>query len=137
VENAPEIQEGRVSVENKLPIMKILSSMKEEETDLKKDRRLTRNQLRKDNSLEVYFYSNFEDELVRACFQAAKYRFNFPEVTQTLDGLTAKISDKVHYGQKRAVVLPLPAIELNSFKHRILVECLKIQLRKRSFILVE
>ena len=69
--------------------------------------------------------------------RVAKYRYTISETSKTINELASKVSNRIHSGITIATVQPFPTIPFNSQKHRIFIECLKLQFRKRKFVYLE
>lgn len=115
-------------------MMKFWLTSKEEEAEVRSEKRTTRTQVRNDQSGELNLMMEMDDKEVKVRHHVAKYRYNIPECAQVISSLCSSVSHKLHFGMKTATVLPAPSIERGSFNHKILVGCLRMQLTKRRFI---
>lgn len=114
--------------------MKFWLTSKEEESEVRSEKRTTRTQVRNDQSGELNLMMELDDKEVKVRHNVAKYRYNIPECSQAITSLCSSVTNKLHFGAKTATVLPAPIIERGSFNHKILVGCLRLHLAKRRFI---
>jgi hypothetical protein len=80
---------------------------------------------------------DFYDEEVKKRMRVAKYRYLISESSKAINDLGTKVTNRIHSGNTMATVQPFPTIPFNSQKHRIFIECLKLQFRKRKFVYLE
>jgi hypothetical protein len=100
----------------------------------KDERKKTRSAVNTSGDL---FDLEFEDKDVKIRFNVAKYRFSIFECNSSINSLVLDVSNKLHFGQRSAIVSDRPPILPGGDKHRIFVNCLRIQLKKRRFIYLD